>query len=149
MHEHGAEFLRCLVLGDVAALLALWADAFPHLEQPGNDEQARTMLHRARTESQAVPFKQRAYSHRWLTDNGYDSGMPDDLRPKAERIYPRIVSAVGIACMVTSPHRQDEAKAIERAMSDAVAEAYADGRTDPAFVSARMREARENILRSA
>ena len=148
MNAHAAEFRRCLVDGDVAALRALWAHAFPHLEQPGDDEQAWTMLHRARTESQAVPFKLRAYSHRWLTDNGYDSGMPDELKPKAEHIYPRIVSAVGIACMVTSPHRYEQAKVVERAMSDAVAEAYADGRTEPEFVSKRMSEARERVLRS-
>ena len=54
-------------------------------------------------------------------------------------MYPRIVSAVGIACMTTSPHRNEQAKAIEQAMSDAVADAYADGKTDPAvFVSKRI-----------
>ena len=50
MNAHAAEFRRCLVgNGDVAALRALWAHAFPHLEQAGDDEQAWTMLHRART----------------------------------------------------------------------------------------------------
>ena len=148
MNAHAAEFRRCLVDGDVAALRALWAHAFPHLEQPGDDEQARTMLHRARTEARSVPFKLRAYSHRWLEDNARASGLPDELKPKAQRMYPRIVSAVGIACMTTSPHRYEQAKAVERAMSDAVAEAYADGKTDPVFVSKRMSDARERVLRS-
>lgn len=71
--------------------------------------------------------------------------MPDDLKPKAERIYPRIVSAVGIAVKATNPRRKSHALAIQSAMSDAVAEAYADGKTDPAFVSQRMKEARERI----
>jgi hypothetical protein len=38
------------------------------------------------------------------------------------------------------------AKAIEKAMSDAVAEAYADGKRAPEFVRARMREARARVM---
>ncbi len=89
----------------------------------------------------------RAYSHRWLLDNGYPSALPDELRPKAERIYPRIVDAVGLSINTTSATFRPVAKLIHRAMSDAVLEAYADRKTDPGFVRSRMSEARKRILK--
>lgn len=148
MHPHAAEFRRCLNESDVAGLRLLWTHCFPHLPQPQTDLQALIVLHRARTEANSSPFKLRAYSHRWLEDNGHQSGLPDHLKPAAERIYPRIVSAVGIA--IQSLWRpQDEVKALQGAMSDAVAECYADGRTEPTFVKQRMMEAREKFLRAA
>lgn len=148
MHQHAAEFRRCLNDCDVAALRKLWLHCFPHLPQPETDLQATIILHRARTEAESVPLRLRAYSHRWLEDNGHQSGLPDHLKPAAERIYPKIVSAVGIA---VQPFRlsADVAKGVERAMSDAVADAYAEGNKDPVFVSKRMKEARAKFLRGA
>jgi hypothetical protein len=148
MHEHAAEFRRCLNDCDVVGLRRLWSHCFPHLPQPRTDLQALIILHRARTEANSSPLRLRAYSHRWLEDNGHQSGLPDHLKPSAERMYPKIVSAVGIA--VQSLWRPaDEVKAIEAAMSNAVAEAYADGKKDPEFVTQRMKEARERFLKSA
>jgi hypothetical protein len=95
-----------------------------------------------------VPFKLRAWSHHWLMDHGLPSGLPDHLRPKADQIHPRIVEAVGVSVKALSEASIPLAKAIERAMSDAVAEAYADGKRDPGFVKARMEEARYKVMRS-
>ncbi len=73
--------------------------------------------------------------------------MPDELKPKAERIYPRIVEAVGVSVKAMGGNIP-LAKAIERAMSDAAAEAYADGNRNPAFIKQRMQEARERVMRN-
>lgn len=143
---HSAEMRRCLVECDVAGVRKLWAEAAPRLHQPSTDHEVLATLHHARTQVSDIPLKLRAYSHRWLTDHGYPSGLPDELRPKAERIYPMIVEAVGIAVRGKSDASRPIAKLIEQAMSDAVAEAYADGRTDVAFVKARMAEARARTI---
>jgi hypothetical protein len=73
-------------------------------------------------------------------ERGYPSLLPDELRPRAQRIYPVIASGVGIA--VRSKYREIKL-AVEGAMRDAVLEAEAAGRlTDAPFVKARMSEAR-------
>jgi hypothetical protein len=149
MHPHAAEFRRCLDDCDVVALRQLWAHCFPHLPQPRTDVGALIILHRARTEANSSSLKKWAYSHRWLEDNGHQSGLPDHLKPAAERIYPKIVDAVGISVRSLSRRHREEARALQSVMSDAVADAYADGRKDPVFVKARMMEAREKILKTA
>ena len=129
------------------AFCRLWAHVSPHLPQPQTDHDALVIvIHHARTQALSMAFKLRAYSHRWLTERGLPSGLPDILRPAAERVYPRIVTGVGIAVKPTSPRRAQEAIALRGAMSDAVAEAYADGRTEPEYVKMRMSEARERFL---
>ncbi|GAA2888082.1 hypothetical protein GGQ99_004792 [Aminobacter niigataensis] len=138
----GDAFRRCLVELDVAGARALWREVSPHLRQPANDVETLFMLHRARTEAASIDLKLRAYSHRWLVDNGYPSGLPDTLRPRAERLYPRVVDAVGVCVRPSSSDMIPLAKEVERAMSDAIADAYAEGRKYPEFVRARMLEAR-------
>jgi hypothetical protein len=91
-----------------------------------------------------IPFRLRAYSHRWCVDNGLPSQLPDELKPKAERIYPRIVDAVGIAVAAKSG---DDGKAklgalVRESMEHAVLEAYADGVKDPRLIQAMMMRAR-------
>lgn len=140
--EHSDEMRRCLELLDVDGVRRLWAHISPHLPQPQSDAQALVMLHRARTEARSVRFKLRAYSHRWLVDNGWPSGLPDELKPKAERIYPRFVGGVGISVNTKSDWLKPAALEIRKSMENAVEDAYAEGRTEPAFVSARMAEAR-------
>lgn len=139
-------FRAALIELDVPLVRKIWAHVAAHLPQPRSDAEALTMAHRARSEAKSIPFRHRAYSHRWLLDNGYPSGLPDKLRPRAERMYPRIVEAVGIAVRVPE-HRAELGKRIQTAMSDAVLEAYADKRTDSDFVRARMMEARQRQLR--
>jgi hypothetical protein len=111
-----------------------------------NDVITLVTIHHARTQAPNIVFKLRAYSHAWLTERGFPSGLPDKLRPKAQRMYPRIVDAVGIA-VKTPPWRRELGKAIQKAMSDVVEDCYANGDTDPVLMRARMTEARMKVLR--
>lgn len=92
------------------------------------------MMHHARTQTESLPLRPRAYSHRWLVERGLSSGLPDELRPRAERMYPVIADAVGIAVGSSSRRHREEAKAIEGAMSTKVKEMYADGDKEPTLV---------------
>lgn len=140
-------FRNLLQAGDVEGLRAFWRNASPHLPQPESREQAEIVMHRARTEAESLPIDKRAYSHRWLCDRGLPSGLPDNLKPRAERIYPRVVEAVGISVNARSEMLKPLAREVERAMADAVEEAYADGRTDPGFIRARMAEVKTRTWR--
>lgn len=137
----------CLEAGDVNGIWDLWSRAMPHLPQPHTFAEAETSMHYARTAAQSVRFWKRAYSHAWLTERGIPSGMPDHLRPRAERLYPRIVDAVGIAVKPLSQSRSGLAEALGAAMRGAVMECYADSKTEPDFVRARMREASTKVLK--
>lgn len=102
------------------------------------------MLHAARTVSESVPFQARAYSHRWLTERGLPSQLPDALKPKAERAYPRVVSGVGIS--VNSKYVEVKNR-VRGAMEYAVEDCYAMGDEDPVIVKKQMFEARKRELR--
>lgn len=140
-------FRRCLETCDLDGIRKLWLQVSPHLPQPESDEETLATLHRARTETKSIALKLRAYSHRWLTERGIPSGLPDELKPKAERLYPVIAEGVGIAVIAKSELMKPISLLVRAAMSDAVMEAYADKRTDPAFVSQRMQEARKSTIR--
>lgn len=135
-----------LEAGDVRAFRAGFAKAFAHLPQPKTDREAEIMLHSARTQTQGVTFAKRAYSHRWLTERNLPSSLPDQLRPKAERLYPRIVTAVGIACGSLNPALKPLADAVRRSMENAVQDCYANGDTDPGIVKQQMLIARKTEL---
>lgn len=141
------ELRRCLEAVDVAGVRRLWQHVSPHLPQPKTDAEARVAIHHARTQSQSIAFKLRAYSHRWLTDNGYPSGLPDELKPRAERIYPKVVEAVGISVNFRTPEFRPVSGLVRGAMSDAVLESFADRVTDPVKVSAHMAEAKRKTIR--
>jgi hypothetical protein len=64
--------------------------------------------------------------------------------PKAPE--PKIVTAVGSA---TSTKKTPLGKEIEKAMADAVNQAYKEGITDPVKIRARMMEAREKVKQEA
>lgn len=147
MNGHSATMRDVLATVDVARMRKLWAHISPHLPCPEKDDDVVVAIHMARTQAASIAFRQRAYSHRWLTERGYASQMPDALRPAAERMYPRIVEAVGIAVHSSSPLMKPVAGIIQKAMSDAVEDAFASGRKDPVFVQNRMREARESTVR--
>jgi hypothetical protein len=129
---------------DVATARRCWADIAPQFPQPKSDAETLVTLHMARTQTEAMPSHKRVYSHHWLLDHGYPSMLPDHMRPKAER--PRKVEAVGIAVLALSEERRPLAKAIEKAMSDAVAECYADGIRDPDKIKAHMAQARRKLV---
>ncbi len=142
-----AEFRRCLIDLDVEGSRKLWAKVAPHLMQPTDASQVLFTLHYARTQTRSIASRLRYYSHRWLCDNGFPSGLPDELKPLAERMFPKIVTAVGIAVKSMSAAGAPLAKMVQQVMSDAVAEAYADGITEPCIVKERMASAFSRALR--
>ena len=146
-----AEALReCLEQGDVHRLRCIWAQASPHLPQPKNREEATVALHQARTAAESVTTGKRQYSHVWLTERGFKSDLPDDLKTKAEQLgRPVLVDSVGVSVNVMSPviDRQERGAAIQGAMETVVSEMYADGDNDPLLVKPRMMQAREKIRR--
>lgn len=145
--EHSAEMLRCMRDLDVAGIRKLSAHISPHQPQPKSDAEALISLHMARTQSPALEFRLRAYSHSWLSERGYPSQLPDRLKPKAERMYPRIVEAVGIACGGTSELGRAIAPYIQKAMQDCVLDAYADGKMkSPEYIKGLMLNARTKTV---
>jgi hypothetical protein len=143
-----AAFRDCLETLDVSEGFRLWKAAFPHLPAPENDEGMLTMLHLARTATESLAFKHRAYSHQWLGERGYPSQLPDHLKQSAERLYPRVAAGVGISFKVSDPILRPAYDMVRGAMEGAVMEADADGKLmDSPFVTARMNEAKEKEKR--
>lgn len=147
MHDHSAEFRRCMVDLDIAAMRRLWQHVSPHLPQPKTDEQTLAALHLARTQARSMPLKLRAYSHRWLTERGFPSQLPDRLRSKAERLYPVVSDAVGISINARSELIKPIVPLLRGAMENAVLESYADGQKDPSIIRVRMNEAKSTTVR--
>jgi hypothetical protein len=144
-----AAFRALLEAGDVDGLRRAWVDVAPHLPQPRTREQAEIVMHMTRTSSKTVAFKHRAYSYSWLAERDLPSQLPDELKPRAERMYPRIVSGVGIAVKSDNPLIKPIVGEIRQSMERAVLEAEADGKLEDAtHVQQRMREAREQTYRS-
>lgn len=142
-------FRNLLEAGDVRSLRRHWATAFPNLPQPKDAAQAEIVMHRARTEAESVSLKARAYSHRWLMERDLPSGLPDRLKPSAERLYPRVANAVGISLNTRNPFFEPGLREVRKDMEMAVLEADADGKIeDAAFVSARMAEAKVRAMRT-
>ena len=143
------EFLHLLEAGDARAVVAAWSRLFPQMPVPASIEAAEITMHHARTQTSKLPLKHRAYSHAWLCERGYPSGLPDPLRPSAERLYPTKKLAVGISVNFSVPFLQPAAVAIRGAMEGAVMEAHEDGKlADTVHVKKRMLEAREREERA-
>lgn len=141
-------FRNLLEAGDVEGLRASWSSLFSGMPQPETREQAEIAMHYARTQANSIALRARAYSHRWLTERDLLSGLPDVLRPSAERMYPVVAAAVGISVNTHNPFLRPAMAEVQGSMENAVMDAYADGRTDPVFVTARMNEARDRTMRA-
>ena len=141
-------FRNLLETGDVDGCRAYFAANAGHLPQVETREQAEIVMHRARTEAASVSLKARAYSHRWLCERRLPSGLPDALKPQADRLYPERKVSVGISVNFFNYSWMRPAEIIVRgAMEDAVLDAEAHGRIeDSAFVSARMKEAKDRAM---
>lgn len=135
---------ECLIDLDVQRATAVWAAVAPGLPAPRNGDEALVALHMARTAARCVPFRLRAWSHRWLAERGLPSRLPDAMRPNAERMYPRIVDAVGIA---VKSRFAEVVTAVRGAMEHAVNDCYANGDREPGIVRPRMLDARARELR--
>jgi hypothetical protein len=106
-------------------------------------------MHRARTAAQSISLRARAYSHAWLCERGLPSGLPDELKPKAQRLYPVVALGVGISVNARNPLLRPAMAEVRGAMEHAVLDAEAEGRlADAPFVKARMDEAREKTMRA-
>ena len=138
---HSEHLRRCLIELDVPGIRRIWAAVAPHAPPPSD---ALAAIHMARTCAESIPFRLRAYSHRWLTERALPSQLPDALKPKAERIFPVIVGSVGIS--VNSKHIEVKAGVLG-AMEGAVLDCYANGDEEPALVKRQMFEARDRELR--
>jgi hypothetical protein len=143
--SHAGAFRRCLIDLDVIGICDLWFHVCPHLPQPKNNDEALATIHYARTHAGSIPLKLRCYSHAWLCERGLPSGLPDHWKPRASRLYPHKVNAVGVAVKAMSTASEPLARAIEKAMSNAVLECYADGVTDVDRIRSRMNEARRGV----
>lgn len=143
-----SEFHAALESGDVRLVRKASAKLFPHLPQPESAEAAEASMHMARTQLAILPIEARAWSHCWLVERGLPSQLPDELKPKAERMYPIVVEAVFVSANSNSPMLKPVAKLVQAAMSDAVLEAEADGRlSDVPFVRARIQDARAKTFK--
>lgn len=129
-----------MVMLDVAGMKRLAAETMPHIP-PQSDADVLASLHMARTQAESLPLRLRAYSHSWLMERGLPSQLPDALKPSAERLYPRVVTGVGISVNFKAPELKPAGDLIRKAMEAAVEDCYADGREDPAYVKPRMIEA--------
>ncbi len=127
---------------DVRLARRVWAVIAPHLPQPKSDAEVLATLHLARTQSESMSLRQRGYSHRWLQDRGLPSGLPDELKPRAERMYPRVARAVGISVNFKNEALRPLGEAVRRSMENVVKDMYANGDTDPALIKRRMLEAK-------
>jgi len=137
---------RCLIDCDINGIRKLWAHVAPHLiSEAQDDEQTLISIHMARTTAESIPFRFRAYSHRWLTERSLPSQLPDDMKPRAERMYPRVISAVGICVATLGNKKTDYHLAVMRGMGDVVENYYADGIEDPATIKAGMKEVHDRL----
>jgi len=138
---------RALEEHDLVTCCKLWEVVAPKMPQPKNEHEARITMHHACTQTENINLRSRAYSHRWLVDHGYPSGLPDKLKPKAEQMFPKIVDVVGIACGSTSKLMQPVVVQVRGAMEHVVLDHYADGIKDPEVIKPRMLEARKQMIK--
>lgn len=139
-------FRNLLEAGDVTGLRAAWSKLQPHLPQPESYEAAEVGMHMARTASEGLHFKHRAYSHRWLDERAMPSQLPDNLKPRAERLYPVTVEGVGISCTAKSELFKPMVKEVRGAMEYAVEDCFANGDRDPVLVKSQMMQARKDTI---
>lgn len=146
MPGHADAMRQCLESHpiDIARIRRLWKHVAPHLPQEMTDDEAMASAHYARTAADTVALKFRAYSHAWLRDLGLPSALPDNLKPAAERAYPRIVSAVGVGFMrPDSAAAREGQKFVQRAMVEVIENVAADGKLeDTDYLLPRLLEAR-------
>lgn len=147
MDSHAAMKL-CLEEMDVQGIRSLWQLLAPGMPQPKNDYEAMVQIHMARAQMPNLTARQRYYSHRWLLDHNMFSPLPDHEKPAAERMYPQVVSSVGISINAGSDLVKPIVPHVQSAMEHAVHEAYADGRRDDIpHIKSRMAEARSTVVR--
>ncbi len=144
-----AAFRNALYDCDVRRTRHLWAQVSPEMPQPESDAEAEVIMHQARTAADSVPMPKRIYSHAWLAERGLPSQLPDGMKPPRERKGPPVIfpaALIGVGTLSSNAGRREEAKAMERAMADAVGDMIVSGITDKARIATRMWEARDAFI---
>ena len=144
-----ASFREALGSGDVRRTWQLWAAISPDMPQPENYDEAEVVMHQARTASESMALEKRIYSHAFLDERGLPSHLPDEMKPKRERKGPPVIFSAALICVGTlssNSDRREEAKAMERAMEDAVGDMIMSGVTDRKRIAKRMWEARDAFV---
>ncbi len=144
-----AAFRAALYDGDVQRTRHLWAQVSPEMPQPENYGEAEVVMHQARTAAESVALEKRIYSHAFLAERGLPSQLPDDMKPKRERKGPPVIfpaALIGVGTLSSNADRREEAKAMEKAMADAVGDMITSGITDRERISKRMWEARDAFI---
>lgn len=147
--QHRAEFLRCLNDLDLVAARRLWAVHYPNDDAIRTDFEAAAVLHCARTLNSRVPERKRLYSHNWLLDHGLPSGLPEALKPRAERAEAQYIDSVIIG-RVDDPDSflAPIWRVVQARMERRCAELQADGlMKDPAKLRALLLEARDDEIK--
>jgi len=142
-------FRAALYDGDIGRTRHLWAQVSPNMPQPENHDEAEVIMHQARTAADSVPMQKRIYSHAWLAERGLPSQLPDGMKPPRERKGPPVIfsaALIGVGTLSSNTSRREEAKAMERAMADAVGDMITSGITDRERIAKRMWEAREAFI---
>ena len=149
MADAAFAFHQALVAGDVARCREIWAVVGKHLPQPKNLGEAKVIMHRARTEAKNISLSKRVFSHDWLTERNYPSGLPDELKPKRDQVVPRLVSAVGVSINTYSKliDRKEECKELQSVMAQAAGEMIDAGIFDKARTQKRMWDAKDQWIR--
>ena len=144
-----ASFRSALCDGDIHRTRFLWAHISPDMPQPENDAEAEVIMHQARTAAESVPIQKRIYSHAFLEERGLPSQLPDGMKPPRDRKGPPVIfsaALIGVGTLSSSAGRREEAKAMERAMADAVGDMITSGITDRERIAKRMWEARDAFI---
>ena len=149
MADASSAFYQALLAGDAARCREIWAVVGSHLPQPDNLAEAEVIMHRARTEAHNIPLSKRVYSHDWLVERKYCSGLPDELKPKRDQVVPTLLSAVGVCVSSRSTFidRKEECKEIESVMAQAGGEMIDAGIFDKARTQKRMWDAKDQWIR--
>ena len=147
---HGAEMKRCIIELDIDAAQRLWHHMAPHMAKPESDEQTLMVLHMARTALDSAKFEARAYSHAWLCERSLPSQLPDKLKPRADRLYPRIVTAAAYSINFKSSFLKPIKSLVMKAIDERMNELWADSKKTPdaQLVLKEICDTKNNIMRA-
>lgn len=139
---------QCIIDVDVLVARKLWQYVLPHIPTPVTDGEIEIVLHHARSKLATALFRDRAYSHMWLTERGIPSGLPDRLRPRAQRMYPTIVPAVGVSINLSSRWLKPLKPIVQKEIHNAIMDIHADGKLlDDELVKGRILEVRDATMK--
>lgn len=141
--NHGSEFRRCLIEGDVHGIVALHKHVNPHLPEPTVAD-ALVSLHMARMECKFIPEQAKRWSRAWLLDNGYQrkDGKWQRTTFKEFRVF---ADAVGISSGFPGRPKSPFNHRVEAVMEDSLLNSLAKGVFEPEMQKEGMMKARAKL----